>query len=698
MMANPGPRVRFGVAGRAAAWVFACLACVAPSFATVIRLDPDVHADLQSAVPGIDVDVANRGDEAARTVRVIVRLGDSTNQVTLAREISPGQTVSHRLAPVAVPSVPGRYTAAVDLKYTDLNGFPFSAVSLADVDVAPSTFPTNHPQYKMFAVAELPDIRLARSGRLALNVTPLADQPITVTVRLILPSEFTADHPTQLLRLDPDASTNLVFNVRSVGALAGSQYAVCAILDWETNGVHRSTSAGGTIAVETSFGLAAGSQIFWFGLAGLLAVGFIAAQFTRRTKAIVFHPALLSAFVVVAAGAFVFWQLSPGDLLRDTTPVGGDTPAHNYLASHLHEQLFGHGRLVSWAGGWWGGFPMFQYYFVLPYLCMAILGAALPMAIAFKLVSVVGAVLLPAAAFAMARSMRLPRPAPELLAVLMVPFLFVDTHSMWGVNLRSLLAGMIANSLSFSLMLLALGCAWHDAADGVFRLRTTGLLALVIASHFFTSVMTVVVLASYPVLQVRGRRVRVLAVLAGEGSLAALLMAWWWLPLMATSTNSMEFGTNWPMVIWKTFPTYAAVLVVLGLLALLVAGHAALGRKRSVFANIDRRTLNTEHRTLNTEASSLAPCLALAWMLIVAGLLLRFGFALSPVFVNVRLWPFLFFALVALGGIGAALLLARSRAPALAVLAVFAGILGGVTRSEQLPTGGGLVRTWAGWN
>jgi len=30
---------------------------------------------------------------------------------------------------------------------------------------------------------------------------------------------------------------------------------------------------------------------------------------------------------------------------------------------HLSAQLFGHARLVSWAGGWWGGFPMFQYYF-----------------------------------------------------------------------------------------------------------------------------------------------------------------------------------------------------------------------------------------------------------------------------------------------------------------------------------------------
>lgn len=694
----------------------AWLAAVGPAVATVIRLEPDVLPDMRSAAPGFDIDVVNRGDEAARAVRATVTLANVTNGMMLAREIGPGQTVSQHLGPVAIPPVAGRYMAAVSLAYTDLNGAPFSAVSLTEVDVAPAALPANRPQLQVFAAAELPGIRLARSGRLILNVIPLTDRTMDATARLILPAELTADCPVQALHLDPDVPTNLTFNLRRASALAGSQYAVFAVLDWETNGLHRSLSVSGTVAVESAFTSAVGSQVFWFCLAGLLTGLFLLAQVSRRFPAFAMHPAWLSVVVVMAAGAFILWHLSPADLLRDTTPVGGDTPAHNYLASHLRDQLFGHGRLVSWAGGWWGGFPMFQYYFVLPYLVMAILGVVLPLTIAFKLVSVTGAVLLPAAAFAMARSMRLPRPAPELLAVLMVPFLFVDTHSMWGVNLRSVLAGMIANSLSFSLMLLALGCAWRDAADGVFRVRTTALMALVVASHFFTSVMTAVVLASYPLLQIRGRRARAFAVLAGEGILAALLMAWWWLPLMATAAYSMEFGTNWPMALWKTFPPYAAALAALGALALLAAlrcqGSGVRGQgsefaggiaavPRGLWGTVTGwlwRCLLPEPRTLNPQPGSLSPCFALAWMMVAAGLLLRFGFALSPVFVNVRLWPFLFFALVALGGSGTAVLLARARIPGLAVLAVLACVLGGVTRTEQLPTGGGLVRTWASWN
>jgi uncharacterized membrane protein len=51
--------------------------------------------------------------------------------------------------------------------------------------------------------------------------------------------------------------------------------------------------------------------------------------------------------------------------------VGGDTPAHNYLASQARDNLLNEGRIVAWSEGWWCGFPIFQYYFPLPYLLMA---------------------------------------------------------------------------------------------------------------------------------------------------------------------------------------------------------------------------------------------------------------------------------------------------------------------------------------
>ena len=392
--------------------------------------------------------------------------------------------------------------------------------------------------------------------------------------------------------------------------------------------------------------------------------------------------ALLEAAVLVVLTGFILWHLSPMDLLRNTTTVGGDTPAHNYLASHLREQLLHHGRVISWAGGWWCGFPMFQYYFCLPYLLIALLSTLLPFNLAFKIICVSGAVLLPSSAYLSARWMRLPKPIPVLLAAMMVPFLFVRTHSMWGVNLTSTLAGMISNSLSFTLMLPAIASAYRDAEDGRFRMRTVFLLALVMASHFFTSVMAGVVLAVVPLLCLRtvapaasGIRLRLremtgtLRVLLLESGLAVLLMAWWLVPLIAKSEFSMEFGTNWDLALWHTFPEYAAGLIPFAVVAIAYGvrrGHCGVW--------------------------------LFAWMLATGVTLFHFGFRLSPVFVNVRLWPFVFFALVALGAVGLGFLLDGARWPLLASMIV--AILAGVTLEDRIPgvPGPGLVRSWARYN
>jgi hypothetical protein len=384
--------------------------------------------------------------------------------------------------------------------------------------------------------------------------------------------------------------------------------------------------------------------------------------------------------MLIAVTGFILWHLSPLDILRDTTTVGGDTPAHNYLASHLKEQLFGKGRLVSWAGGWWCGFPMFQYYFCLPYVLIALLSVAIPFNIAFKLISVLGVLALPACAYAAARLWRFPRPTPLLLAVGMTPFLFTRVHTMWGVNISSTLAGMIANSLSFALMLPAIASAYRDVVERRFRLRSVLLLMLVMASHFFTSVMAGVVLMAAPVMvaftgECPGGRFRRLVsgfrLLALEGGLALLLMAWWWVPLVAKSEFSMEFGVNWGMTLWKNFPVYAAGLIPLAGLAVV------LGARRQVSA-----------------------VWLLVWMLGAGLVLFCFGFGLSPVFVNVRLWPFIFFAIMALGAVGLGLLLAGRRGQEWAVAAICLVVLGGVVVEDRLPGSSGisLSRSWAAWN
>ncbi len=341
--------------------------------------------------------------------------------------------------------------------------------------------------------------------------------------------------------------------------------------------------------------------------------------------------------------AFLLLHLSPGLLTLDTMAVGGDTPAHNYLVSHLREQLFEHGRIVSWSHDWWCGFPMFQFYFCGPYLLMALLGCVMPLNIAFKLVSVAGILALPTAAYASARIFKLPRPVPILCAIAMVPFLMTTTHTRWGVNAYSTLAGMIANSISFPLMLIFIAMAFKDSVEGVFRLRTSLLLAVLVATHFFTTIIAMLTICILPVLRPAGARKKACMVLAAETGLGLLLMAWWLVPLVARIEYSVDFGTDWNVRLHEPFPAFALWLMPLAAIALYCAA-----RSKATAVQL------------------------IAWMLLVSSAIFTLGTTLSPVFVNVRLWPFVFFALLALEAIGLGLLLEQRKGAELLVLAVAA--------------------------
>lgn len=525
---------------------------------------------------------------------------------------------------------------------------------------------------------KLSSASVGRTGKIAVQLTLLQDDPAEVTIRMILPREFSCDPVARKVMLEPDASRVEFFELTNQSAVPGVTYSVTALVEQ----VHSAPPAGSgsALAFTSEITVTGGKWIgqsywFWGGLSSLLLLSLLIWPFRQKSLPCPL-PApgpLFDAAVLAVLCGFTFWQFSPFDLIRNTTPVGGDTPAHLYLVSHLKEQLLQHGRIISWAGGWWCGFPMFQYYFALPYLAAALLSVLIPLNIAFKLVSIAGMVLTPVCAYWAARVWRLPGPGALLMALAMVPFLFVQSHTMWGVNTSSTLAGMIANSWSFALMLPALACGSQDILDGKVRMRTILLFVLVLASHFFTSVIMFVTLTIVPVLALPKtpsflRGVRVLAVEAG---LALLLMGWWLIPLIAKSDCSMDFGVNWTLSLLKSFPEYSLGIFIFA------GGALALGIRRS-----------------------LPVVWLLAWMGGVSIVLFMVGYSLSPVFVNVRLWPFIFFALMALGAIGAGLLLERASGGRVWICVLVPAVLGAVVLSESLGgvCGPGLTRAWAKWN
>ncbi|MGZ4713401.1 MAG: hypothetical protein ACXVK4_02575 [Acidimicrobiia bacterium] len=262
----------------------------------------------------------------------------------------------------------------------------------------------------------------------------------------------------------------------------------------------------------------------------------------------------LGTVVVSACCVVVLVALHPSLLLRDTTPNGGDLGAHVWFPAFLRDHLLPNWRVAGWSNDWFGGFPAGQFYFPVPALVTVALDVVLPYNVALKLTTAIGPVLMPAGAYAFARGIRLRRPGPELCAVATVCFLFFKgiattaaagtdraniqfNQRIMGGTLVSSLAGEYSFAFALTLALFALGALAFSLRTGRRKALTAVLLAATVMSHVVVGIFVVVgaaVIVLVALTQRLHRTRRVLAVAVAVGGVAALLTAFWSLPLVAT--------------------------------------------------------------------------------------------------------------------------------------------------------------------
>lgn len=242
--------------------------------------------------------------------------------------------------------------------------------------------------------------------------------------------------------------------------------------------------------------------------------------------------------IAVACAVGVFLTVDASDILRDTTPTGGDMGAHVWAPAFLRDHLLPHLRLTGWTSAWYAGFPAFTYYMVIPSLLIVWLDVGLtpwlgiplaaavvagavvlqgrirtrlaqvvlwsvavvlavglidiPYNVAFKLVAVSGLVTLPLAAYALGRCARLAFPGPPLLAIGATLFLFEGGYSILGGNILSTMAGEFAFSISLTLALLYLAVLFKGVETGRHRALGAVLLALVVLNHLIPAIFAVI--------------------------------------------------------------------------------------------------------------------------------------------------------------------------------------------------------------
>lgn len=346
----------------------------------------------------------------------------------------------------------------------------------------------------------------------------------------------------------------------------------------------------------------------------------------------ILNPGLIAPVVVVFLAAAFLADYFPLELvLNPSTITGGDMPAHNYLASYLQGQLLPQGDLFGWAPGWWAGFPMFQFYMFLPYLLMALLGFLIPLEIAFKLVCAFSIILLPVSAFFALKWAGAKRPTPALGAVLMIPFLFADTHQIWGMNIYSMLCGEIANAAGLHFMLLFWGLFYRSIRETRPSIWCPILLALTIVTHPTTSIFALSCSLWAFVYLRRDNAGKWLKVCLLTFGLAFLLVAFWAIPLVFKLGFSVGFGEDWQIDLLRSFPKNSWIFAA-GAIIALVSG---IRQRRPVVWYS-------------------------AFSLLVSLLLYNFGYHFN--LVNIRFWGFIYLFLILLAAEGFGFLVERLKA------------------------------------
>jgi len=280
--------------------------------------------------------------------------------------------------------------------------------------------------------------------------------------------------------------------------------------------------------------------------------------------------AWLDLGAVLAVIVVTLWSLHPNLVFSNSLITGGDTGAHLALPAFLRSQgdIF---HLTPWYPGWFDGMPAYTYYFVLPDYLAVLASYVISFAVAFKLATIVGSVLMPIGAYVMARLFRAPRPVPAALALATLPFLFDASFTIDGGNLFSTMAGEYAFSLSLALALITIGLFARGVRTGRGYWWAAIGLSATLASHLLPWLFALGAIAVIVVLELLQRRgygdpreertpgdhARPLRFAIGASLISLALSAWWLLSFATTQnlTNSMGYSNDPTHTVHQIFTT-----------------------------------------------------------------------------------------------------------------------------------------------
>ncbi len=170
-------------------------------------------------------------------------------------------------------------------------------------------------------------------------------------------------------------------------------------------------------------------------------------------------PWALSALVPFALSLLLLWVLDPGLWFRNTIPALTDLTGHLLPPSILRRELLPALHLQGWSPDWFAGFPVYRFYFPLPGLLVASLGPVMGDALALRLVAMLPLFLLPWALWQFGRDAGLGIPRAVGVTLVGSSSVIMASHTQLGGNVFSVVTGEFSYAWSLLFVVLYLGRA-----------------------------------------------------------------------------------------------------------------------------------------------------------------------------------------------------------------------------------------------
>lgn len=259
--------------------LLACLLALGlagPAAAGTIKITTTAQATLENGRLSVSLTLVNQGDEAAQNLSLKLISAGKQVEAPGPPVLAPNKPAQATLEMPVEPGLPGTYPSVVEVRFHDLNGYPFTSLANA-------LYFHQNPTYAQVMGRGLPS-RVAGEGEVSYELASLEQAPLKLSVRFHAPQELSLGRDSLELELAGRSKQTVSAPVKNFTALVGASYPVLAVLEYEKDGRHFSAVAVAVASVAQPPSLFTRLTPYLYVAAGLL-VALVAWLQWRRRKA-----------------------------------------------------------------------------------------------------------------------------------------------------------------------------------------------------------------------------------------------------------------------------------------------------------------------------------------------------------------------------------------------------------------------------